>query len=298
MPNGSKSRVERAVIPAAGLGTRLRPLTYAFPKELLPVGRLPVLAHVIAELRLAGVTRALFIVSKAKPQIRSYFGDSYAEDDGDLPPLECSYIVQHEQRGLGHAISLARDWAADSTFIVAFGDCIIESNHSISPLQRLVDLHCRRASSATTLVEEVAADRVSSYGIVRPAQCNSRPGESDMELLDIVEKPKPEDAPSRLAVAARWVLEPAIFDFLDAEEIDSRGEINLTDAVRKLKQAGGGLWATKLANNEARRDIGNFGTFFDAFVRAAIRDGEYGAFAIRAAQEELQGRESTHTPEG
>jgi UTP--glucose-1-phosphate uridylyltransferase len=287
MSDPSSRSVECAVIPAAGLGTRLRPLTYAFPKEMLPVGRLPVLAHVAAEIRRASVTHALFIVSEAKPQIRAYFGDEYSVEGDTLPPLRCSYVIQQEQRGLGHAISLARDWTAGRTFIVAFGDCIIDSPYYIAPIQRLIDIHCRHSSSATTLVEEVAADRVSRYGIVSPACAEGLANALEMELRDIVEKPKLEDAPSRYAVAARWVLDPAIFNYLDTAEIDSRGEINLTDAVRKLKLAGAGLWAAKLAANEARRDIGNFGTFFDAFVRAAMRDEEYGAFAIRAAQEEL-----------
>ena len=287
MPISLRGDVTSAVIPAAGLGTRLRPLTNAFPKEMLPVGRLPVMAHVVAELRGAGVTRAVFIVSEAKPQIRSYFGERFAEDGDGMPPLECSYLIQNEQRGLGHAIGLAREWAEGSTFIVAFGDCIIESDRAVPPLQRLVDLHFRRNSSASTLVEEVGADKVSRYGIISPARSESVTFDAEIELQDIVEKPKAEDAPSCFAVAARWVLEPAIFDLLDAEFIDPRGEINLTDAVRRLKQNGASLWAAKLAGDEARRDIGNFGTFFDAFVRAAMRDSEYGVEVTRTVHQEL-----------
>ncbi len=290
----SKSRVECAVIPAAGLGTRLRPLTVAFPKEMLPIGRQPVLAHVVAELRRAGVTRVLFVVSEAKPQIRTYFGDSFGEDGDGQPPVECSYAVQHEQLGLGHAISLARDWVGGVTFIVAFGDCIIESSSAISPLQRLVELHCRTGSCATTLVEHVALDRVSRFGIVSPKSTGA--DDLDMELQDIVEKPKPENAPSRFAIAARWVLEPSIFDYLDAASTDSRGEINLTDAVCRLKRTGAGIWASKLAANEARRDIGNFGTFFEAFVRAAMRDKVYGPDVARAVQEELLRSNATCEP--
>ena len=117
--------IHKAVIPAAGLGTRLRPLTRAIPKEMLPIGRLPVLAHVAAELSGAGITEALFIVSDSKPQIRSYFGELYAADNGcldassDLPPLRCSYIVQQQQRGLGDALLYAEDWAAGAPFAVA-----------------------------------------------------------------------------------------------------------------------------------------------------------------------------------
>src|SRR6476646_8601813 len=109
--------IRRAVIPAAGLGTRLRPLTNAFPKELLPIGRLPVLAHIAAELRGAGITEALFIVSEQKPQIRAFFGEVYEGDTepgaerAELPPLRCSYATQTQQRGLGDALLYAEDWA-------------------------------------------------------------------------------------------------------------------------------------------------------------------------------------------
>jgi len=282
-------RVTRAVIPAAGLGTRLRPLTYAFPKELLPVGRKPVLDHIVGELRSAGITRALFIVSEAKPQIRGYFGDVYGDASDGLSPIECSYVFQNEQKGLGHALSLSREWTAGDPFVVAFGDCIIETHHDVSPLQRLLETHQINASSATTLVETVPEERVSRYGIVAPVRKESD-DTYDIELNDIVEKPSPELAPSRLAVAARWVLENEIFEFLDRGQLDERGEVNLTDAVRMLKRAGGNLWAVRLRPDEARRDIGNFGSFFDAFVRAALRDEEFGASVQRTFEEELERR--------
>ena len=278
--------MNQAVVPAAGLGTRLRPLTNTFPKEMLPIGRLPVLAHVVQELREAGITRALFVVSEAKPQIRGYFGDTFTGDNNKLPPLECSYNLQLEQRGLGHAIGLAREWTEGEPFAVAFGDCIIESTQVISPLQRLIALHTSSGSCATTLVEAVAPERVSRYGIVQPKAKYAN--ELDLELDDIIEKPQVEEAPSNLAVAARWVLDPGIFDVLDRTELDSRGEINLTDAVRSMKLAGGALWATKLRQDEARRDIGNFGSFFDAFVLAAMRDTEYGLSVRKTVQEELE----------
>ena len=276
-------KIDVAVIPAAGLGTRLRPLTFAFPKEPLPVGRLPVLGHVVRELRRAGITKVAFIVSEAKPQIRAFFGDAYREAGDETPPVECTYIVQHEQHGLGHAVSLSRDWVEGRPFVVAFGDCIIESSRGLSPLERLMHVHLSRGSLATTLVEEVPLERVLRYGIVKPAT-SPEPYADELELDDIVEKPEPGAAPSRLAVAARWALGPEIFDLLELAEVDPRGEINLTDAVRRLKRSGAELWACRLGTNEARRDIGNFGTFFDAFIRAALRDPEFGSVALRAAR--------------
>src|SRR5688500_1635838 len=102
--NPTNLTISKAVIPAAGFGTRLRPLTQAFPKELLPVGRKPVLAHVAEELRGGGITEALFIVSERKPQIRAFFGEEYDDGDRSRPPLRCDYLIQLEQRGSGDAV--------------------------------------------------------------------------------------------------------------------------------------------------------------------------------------------------
>ncbi len=287
--SGSKN-VYRAVIPAAGLGTRLRPLSNAFPKELLPVGRKPVLAYIMEELRAAGISDVLFIVSEAKPQIRGYFGDTYRGETGDLDLIRCSYVFQVEQRGLGDAIGLARAWAQGEPFVVAFGDCIIESEQSISPLQRLVQSFSDNGAVGATLVEEVAPELVTRYGIVAPVEQSELGADTNgsMLLKDIVEKPAIDDAPSRFAVAARWVLSSDVFEYLERGVRDSRGEVNLTDAVRMMARDKGGLWAVKLKSNEARRDIGNFGSFFNAFVRAALRDSEYGAAVARTVREELE----------
>ncbi len=283
--------ITRAVIPAAGLGTRLRPLTNAIPKELLPVGRKPVLIHVVDELRAAGITHALFIVSEAKPQIKQLFGTLFVgdNDQSDLPPLQCDYVIQDQQRGLGDAISLSRDWTNGDHFVVAFGDCIIESVEALSPLRRLMRLHNQTRSSASTLLEKVAPERVSRYGIVKPLLADymeSLLGDG-IELADIVEKPAVTDAPSDLAVAARWILSSEIFPFLESVEPDSRGEINLTDAVRNMKRAGGKIFGAALRRGEARCDIGNFGTYFQAFVRLALIDSEYGASVAEMLRREL-----------
>ncbi len=287
------SRIVKAVLPAAGLGTRLRPLTRAIPKELLPIGRRPVLAHIVAELRAAGIMQALFIVSERKPQIRAYFGEIYTGEEDEeaqreLPPLHCEYIFQAEQRGLGDALLHAEAWVGADPFVVAFGDCLIEAvppQDSAAPLRRLITTHQTEHSAATVLVETVPWERVARYGVLAPEDPTLSEPTAPFAVRDIVEKPAPDEAPSNLVVAARWILQPAIFPALRAAQLDARGELNLTDAVRALRREGMPLWAVPLLPGEARRDIGNFESFFAAFVRAALRDPEAGAAAGQAVEE-------------
>jgi UTP--glucose-1-phosphate uridylyltransferase len=289
--SATPSNIVKAVIPAAGLGTRLRPLSQAFPKELLPIGRRPVLAHIAAELRGAGITEALFIVSERKPQIRAYFGDVYQGDmpgeENDLPPLRCAYVTQAKQRGLGDALLYAEAWAGGEPFAVAFGDCLIDATAPAEPLRRMLAVQAEQNLAATVLCEEVEREKVARYGVLAPADPIPPRHAAPFAVNDIVEKPSPAEAPSRLVVAARWVLQPEIFRFLRQIQPDARGELNLTDAVRAMRQAGGAFWAVPLQPDEKRRDIGNFETFFSAFVRAALRDPEFGETARRAAAEEL-----------
>ena len=296
-------RITRAVVPAAGLGSRLRPLTRAFPKELLPVGREPVLSYIATELREAGITHVLFIVSDSKPQIRAYFGDTYTGERPDLPPLHCEYVTQVEQRGSGDALLYAQEWVSAESFVVAFGDCIIEGSDeggrmkdeldapSSLPLARLIATHSEQQAAATVLVERVDKAKVSHYGVVAPrTELEAVPLEP-FALADIVEKPRVEDAPSDLVIAARWVLSPGVFTLLRQTALDARGERNITDAVRALGQAGQPLWAVPLRPGEARRDIGNFESFFAQFVRTALHDAEFGESIRRVAREELQREE-------
>jgi UTP--glucose-1-phosphate uridylyltransferase len=275
--------VNRAVIPAAGLGTRLRPLTQAFPKELLPLGREPVLAHIVAELRAVGITEALFVVSERKPQIRAYFGDRYGEDSS-LPPLRCDYVLQPEPRGSGDAVLRARDWAGTHPFVVAFGDCLIDSQPSGQPLRRLIELFSLKRAQAAVLVEAVARERVSRYGVVAPQEPRDAEGMAPFALSGIVEKPRVEEAPSRLVVAARWVLDASIFPALAHARPDPRGEISIPDAVRETIREGARVWAAPLQPGEARRDIGSLESYLAEFVRVALRDPDYGASARKVAE--------------
>ena len=269
-----ESRITRAVVPAAGFGTRLRPLTDATPKELLPIGRQTVLHHVLAELQSAGIEQVLFVVSERKPQIRACFGDEFAGDT-DLPPITCRYAIQTAMRGSGDAVRLAEEWTAGESFVAAFGDCLIEAeNRGAEPLRRLIATHTEQNAASAVLVEAIDRANVSRYGVVAPLEILPATVTEPFALRDLVEKPKVEDAPSNLVVAARFTLSPAIFDALRRSENDLRGEQNLPDAMRLLLREGGATWAVPLRPGEARRDIGSFETFFTAFVRAALQDPE------------------------
>lgn len=267
----------KAVIPAAGLGTRLRPLSSACPKELLPVGRQPVLGYVVEELRGAGITRVLFIISERKTQIRDFFGTTYTGGDASRPPLYCNYRVQKEQRGSGDAVLQAAEWVGADPFVVAFGDCLIDAPDPAGPLRRMIATHQQQNAAATVLVETVDPEKVSRYGVVDPIDPVGEHPAEPFALGDIVEKPPRERAPSRLVVAARFVLSASIFRHLQQSPPDVRGEWNLPDSVRQMRHERGGLWAVPLRAEEYRRDIGNFESYYAAFLRAALRDPEFGA---------------------
>lgn len=281
--------IYKAVVPAAGLGTRLRPLTHVLPKELLPLGREPVLTSVVTELRAAGITQALFVVSERKPQIRSYFGELYTGDNTTLPPLQCDYILQPQQRGSGDAVLCAQEWVGNQPFVVAFGDCLIDSAELQTPLCRMLATHQAHSAIATVLVEPVAREKVCRYGVVAPLRPLEAEPLDPFALSGVVEKPKLEEAPSNLAVAARWVLAPAIFPALQQAGSDALGEVSIPDAMPALLRSAGSAWAVPLRAGEHRRDIGDLESYLAEFVRAALRDPDYGASARHIAAEELKG---------
>jgi len=266
--------VHRAVVPAAGFGTRLRPLTNAIPKEMLPIGRKPVLQHVVDELLGAGLTDILFVISPRKDMIRDYFGD------GAKFGLNCHYVIQPEMKGLGDAVLRAEQWVSDEPFVVAFGDCLITGlvdsvAHSESPTQRLLSTHNMQGSFATVLTERVAREDTYKYGIVSP-QDMGQIGAAGFKLKDIVEKPDAAHAPSNYAVAARWALNPVIFSYLHKASPSRDGEVNLTDNVRIMISDGLAAWAVPLQPGEARVDIGGWKTYLMAAARGAVEDPEWG----------------------
>lgn len=280
--------IDLAVVPVAGHGTRLLPATKSQPKEMLSVGRKPVVQYVVEELAQSGIGRILFITSHGKHSIESHFDvdenlTQYLRTTGreeqlrDLQferrAVEYFYTRQRRQLGLGHAILCAQPLVQDQSFTVALGDSIIGVHAKSGIVRRMIDAFEREGAAAVVAFEEVPRDEVDKYGIAQPA------GAADelFELADVVEKPSVAEAPSRLAVAARYVFSPEIFAAIEATPPGKGGEIQLTDAIRRLIGSGHKCLGMRLGPDEPRFDIGNFESYFRTFVEFALTDPEYGA---------------------
>jgi UTP--glucose-1-phosphate uridylyltransferase len=268
-----------AVIPAAGLGTRLRPLSDAIPKEMLPVGRQPVLERIVRELAAAGIRHIALILSPVKEgSIRGYFGD---QRDG----IDFSYILQPEMRGLGDAVLRAEAVAGDA-FVIALGDAVFEEHMPGDVTRRLIDAVAASGAAVGLAVHRVAPENISRYGVVRPAAPVAE-GAAIIPLSDIVEKPAAHEAPSDLAAAARYVVTREVFDALRATSPDARGELQLTHALQRLLRQGRTGVAVPLRSTERRHDIGAFDSYFRAFLTFALADPEYGDGLRRSLRDAL-----------
>lgn len=279
--------INLAVVPVAGLGTRLLPSTKSQPKEMLPVGRKPVVQYVVEEAALNGIKRLLFITGPGKTSIENHFDinvemitslretgkeDLLEELDFERMGMEYFYTRQRRQLGLGHAVLCARPFVGDQPFVVALGDTIIGLNAQSHIIGRMMAEFERTRADAVIAFEEVAREDVVLYGIARPKQM----GQPVFDLLDLIEKPSVAEAPSNLAVAARYVFGPGIFAQLAETTPGKGGEIQLTDAIRALVKKGAKVIGVKLAANEQRFDIGNFDTYFQAFCAFALADPRFG----------------------
>jgi UTP--glucose-1-phosphate uridylyltransferase len=278
--------IDLAVVPVAGLGTRLLPATKSQPKEMLPVGRKPVVEYVVEELTRVGITRVLFVTGPGKASIENHF-DRNAElvqtlrESGKeelLAALEFErstvqyfYTRQRELLGLGHAVLCARPLVGNQPFVVALGDSIIGMHAESDVVRRMTRCFHERDAAAVIAFEEVPHDEVSRYGIAKP-----KTDDELFEIEDLVEKPSTREAPSNLAIAARYVLSPAIFDALAQTKRGKGGEIQLTDAIRAVIRNGGRAYGVRLRPDERRYDIGNFESYFEAFVAFALADRQYG----------------------
>ena len=287
MPSGI---VSKAVIPAAGLGTRLLPVTKSQPKETLPVGRKPILQHVVEELQAAGLRQILIVTGRRKRVIEDHFDvdpqlTSALEQAGNeamLADLEYLrgesrffYTRQTIPRGLGHAISLGADFVDSDSFVVALGDSIIAADDSSAVVGAMMEAHRQLGAAAVVGVERVDREDVFRYGIIDMDGDGPPPGEP-VAVTDIVEKPSVGVAPSTMAVAARYVFSQAIFEALERTPPDRKGEIQLTDAIKLLIQMGQPVYAWRLEDDQRRYDVGNFESYFRAFIDFALADERYG----------------------
>ena len=281
--------IDKAVLPVAGLGTRLLPATKSQPKEMLPVGHKPVVQYVVEEMIGQGVGKFLFVTGRKKRSIEDHFDDDpelesrigakdrIGEVDYDRESVEFFYVRQRRPLGNADAVRLAAEFVGGESFVVGFGDTILASSGQPGVVRRLVDDHESSGASATIAVWEVPLEETSRYGVVRPAE--DRVGGA-FAIDDIVEKPAAEEAPSRLAVAARYVFTPRIFEAIAATDPGVNGELWLTDAIRRLLEWGDGVRCVQLAPGERRYDIGTPLTYYRAFADFALADPDHGpAFA-------------------
>ena len=237
-------KVRKAVFPAAGLGTRFLPATKANPKEMLPVVDKPLIQYAAEEAVAAGITDLIFIIGRTKRSIADHFDKAY-ELEAELEKynksamldlvrnilpndINCIYIRQADPLGLGHAVLCARAAVGPEPFAVLLADDLIDGKGR-GCLAQMVDVYEQRGGSVLA-VEPVPHEETNRYGIVEANPV----GDRISRIESIVEKPKPEDAPTDLAVVGRYILTPAIFDMLDTIGRGAGGEIQLTDALRSM----------------------------------------------------------------
>lgn len=283
----SQEVIKSAIIPVAGHGTRLLPATKSQPKEMLPVARKPIVQYVVEELVSNNIEQILFVTGRNKTSIENHF-DHDPElfraltelnkqellEQLDFKGLQANffYTRQRLQKGLGDAILCGENFAGEEPFLVALGDSILGLHANSKAVTRLTDVFTSKRASCVIAVEEVAREDTSHYGIVQPEN-----GASDcFRVVNLIEKPKPEQAPSNLAIAGRYVFSPLIFDMIRRVKPDRRGEIQLTDAIQLLCDEGRRVMAVKLSASERRYDIGNFPSYFETFVEFALADPLYG----------------------
>jgi UTP--glucose-1-phosphate uridylyltransferase len=285
--------ISKAIVPAAGLGTRLLPATKSQPKEMLPVGRKPVVQYVVEELQAAGLSQILMITGRRKRTIEDHFDSdpelvSALEQAGnevmlaDLAYLEGKarlfYTRQSEPMGLGHAVSLGSDFVDGESCVVSLGDSLIAARDPSALLRGMIKAFEDLDAAAVIAVERVPPEETFRYGIVSLGGAEPPPGEP-VAVTDIVEKPALGTAPSNLSVAARYVFSPAIFGTLRRTLPDRRGELQLTDAIRLLIRGGERVYAWPLDPDQVRYDVGNFQSYFRAFVDFALADERFGYLA-------------------
>ncbi|WP_282852352.1 UTP--glucose-1-phosphate uridylyltransferase GalU [Gulosibacter sediminis] len=287
--------VNKAVIPAAGLGTRFLPATKAMPKEMLPVVDRPAIQYVVEEAVEAGLTDILMVTGRNKTPLENHFDrvlelESALEERGDQHKLEAvrhasnladvHYLRQGSPLGLGHAVYRAHQHVGDESFAVLLGDDIIAEGGQL--LREMVRVH-RETGASVVAVQEVPQEQVSSYGVVAPQLVDGGfKSAGDYEwptywVNSLVEKPAVEDAPSNFAVIGRYVLRPEAFEILENTPPGRGGEIQLTDALVEMaanREETGGVVA--LVYGGRRFDTGNKFEYLKANIELAIANAEHG----------------------
>ena len=272
-------KVKKAIIPAAGLGTRFLPATKAQPKEMLPIVDKPTIQYIIEEAVEAGIQDIIIVTGRNKRSIEDHFDRSIElelelERGAKLEMLDMvkeisemaniHYIRQKEPRGLGHAILAARHFIGDEPFAVLLGDDVVVSKQPC--LGQMLDVF-REYQTSILGVQTVAREVVDKYGIIAGKQVDDRV----YKVTDMVEKPSLEEAPSNVAVLGRYIITPEIFRFLETQDAGRGGEIQLTDALKRLAKEQA-MYAYDFKGH--RYDVGTKAVFIQANIEFALRTDE------------------------
>jgi UTP--glucose-1-phosphate uridylyltransferase len=275
----SRNKVRKAVIPAAGLGTRFLPATKAIPKEMIPIVDIPMIQHNVEEAVEAGIQDIILITARHKEAIENHFDYNYELEDSldkkhkdQLAEISRSVgkmcnlisIRQKNPLGLGHAVLCAASVVGNEPFAVLLGDDLIDS--TVPCIKQLTEIY-ERENASVVGVMEVPQNEVSKYGIVGGKMLNPKL----MHVERLVEKPSPKDAPSRFAIPGRYVLSPSIFSFLRETQADKGGEIQLTDGLQLLARREK-LFAYQF--DGIRYDTGDRLGFIDATLAYALKRPE------------------------
>jgi UTP--glucose-1-phosphate uridylyltransferase len=259
---------------------------------MLPLGRKPTVQHVVQELTISGIREILFVTGPGKTAIENHFDidvelvehlrqtgkeDLLAELDFEREDIAYFYTRQRRPLGLGHAVLCAKPFVGHRPFLIALGDSLIGLNNRSDVCRRMIEHFDREGADAVIAFQKVPREEVVNYGIAQPK------GDAGdvFELKDLVEKPSVDQAPSNLAVAARYICRPSIFDHLQRTAPGKGGEIQLTDALRTLIRTGRHVLGVQLAPGEKRYDVGNFEAYFEAFIEAALVDPQHGPAVAR-----------------
>ncbi len=284
----------KAIIPAAGIGTRMLPATKSQPKEMLPVAKKPVIQYIVEELVEAGIKDILIITGKNKRAIDDHFDKdpilladlkkkNKTTQVKDLEALEnlkvqIFYARQAIPSGLADAVYKAKEFVNGEDFVVALGDTIIDSITKPVHLSRLIDFHKQSKAICSLSTEKIPMEHCNRYGILAVNSYNEQPNSpSDGRFIvkDLIEKPSINEAPSDLAICGRYIFNANIFDYIEKIDYGKGGEKQLTDAIRLSREAGT-IVALQLSDNERRYDTGTFPLYAKAFVDFCLKDAEIG----------------------
>ena len=285
--------VRKAVIPAAGLGTRLLPISKVVPKELLPIVDRPMLHYIVEEALDAGITKIIIVTSEAKKSIADYFDpapnlEAMLKERGEFfsaaamrrvrTEAEFTFVRQDEQLGLGHAVYTARHAVGDEAFAVLLPDDIIDSPTPVT--EQLLET-AQHYNASVVAVEEVLTEHITGYGVIKPLDV----ADGIYRVLGMVEKPSAQDAPSNLGIVGRYILTPEIFEAVSRISTGVKGELQLTDGI-ELLMAKQKVYAHKFQG--IRHDAGNPLGLIKASVSLALKRPDLGSSLKEWLQSKLE----------